>query len=82
MSYGLYYLIARAATLRDWAEVDAILADARDQLPIAQGRTDAHRQLGVEPKAPAPNPVTMHDLPPGALIVVDIDPYGNRKLRL
>ncbi len=73
------YDVAYAARLRDWDLIDKALADQGARLDICMARSKADGER--LPPLDAPDPVTMHDLPPGALIVVDIDPFGNRKLR-
>lgn len=61
--------LAKAAKLRDWALVDAVLEDRRVRgfTDVRRGFADARRELGQEePLAPldAPNVVTIHDLTP------------------
>lgn len=59
--------IAKAAKLRDWATIDAVLEDLRvcGRVSVVRGFIDARKALG-EPGLPAldrPEPVTIHDLP-------------------
>lgn len=59
--------LAKAAKLRDWETIDAVLADQKvcGRSAIIQGERDALRELGKEPQLPplkTPEPVTIHDL--------------------
>lgn len=61
--------IARAAKLRDWSIIDAILEEQRvcGNLSVTKGFRDARQELGQDPRPinqlDTPEPVTIHDLP-------------------
>lgn len=86
MSYA--YRIAHAAASRDWAAIDAALdAWVADRPSIAVGvakaQRDASGQPDTLPPLDKPDPVTIHDLPPGTPHEVRIDgPAKVRKLHL
>lgn len=73
--------IAKAAKLRDWATIDAVLEDRklRGNAQVARGQRDARRELGEEPALPQlerPEPVTILDLSPDECATVEIDNSG------
>lgn len=76
--------LACAAKLRDWGQIDAILADKAlcGNDAVRRGFTDARRKLGQEPLLPAlsaPEPITIHDLP--SLDGIEIVGTGEGQLR-
>ena len=69
-------MIAKAARLRDWAAIDAVLADkaACGSENVIRGFNDARKVLGQEPPLPAlaePAPLTIHDVDPAKYDIVD-----------
>jgi hypothetical protein len=71
--------IAKAARLRDWATIDAVLEDKRlaGSTSVRRGFSDARKALGQEPTLPtlpAPEPVTIHDLPSREGLIIEGKP--------
>lgn len=74
---SLLYDIAHAARLRDWSAIDRALDNQLPSLDVCMARSAADGE--TLPDLDAPDPVTVHDLPPGALVVTSIGVSGTRK---